>query len=146
MEKENKKAREDARREYNDTVRVGRSLGNGIVTLTLSSPLCCLFENETHGIGPISRPSLNPSPPRQVPILEHHRPRQDLLPFTSSRNGRERVYRGRKTFNGRWQKGTTTQRSLNVSLVGNRSRARRHGTVTRGAKSTSRMWRLSDVR
>jgi DnaJ family protein A protein 5 len=39
MEKENKKAREDARREYNDTVRVGRSLGNGIVTLTFEQSL-----------------------------------------------------------------------------------------------------------
>jgi len=34
MEKENRKAREDARREYNDTVRVGHSLCNSIATLS----------------------------------------------------------------------------------------------------------------
>lgn len=34
MEKENKEARGDARREYNDTVRVGHFLENGVVTLT----------------------------------------------------------------------------------------------------------------
>lgn len=39
MEKENRKAREDARREYNDTIRVGYSLGSRITTLLHSSSL-----------------------------------------------------------------------------------------------------------
>jgi hypothetical protein len=33
MEKENKKAREDARKEYNDAVKVGNRFSNRIVTL-----------------------------------------------------------------------------------------------------------------
>jgi hypothetical protein len=39
MEKDNRKAREDARREYNDTVRVGHCLGNNITTLSHLSSL-----------------------------------------------------------------------------------------------------------
>ena len=39
MEKENRKAREDARKEYIDTVKVGYSLGNRITILSRSSSL-----------------------------------------------------------------------------------------------------------
>ena len=39
MEKDNKKAREDARREYNDTVRVSHSLCNSITALSRLSSL-----------------------------------------------------------------------------------------------------------
>lgn len=59
MEKENKKARDDARKEYNDTVRVCRPPSNINTTLLrFSSLLLCLFENETHGIRLILRPTL----------------------------------------------------------------------------------------
>jgi len=39
MEKENRKAREDARREYNETIKVGYFLGSSIAILSHSSSL-----------------------------------------------------------------------------------------------------------
>lgn len=69
MEKDNKKAREDARRDYNDTVRV-RNMSFVVLipinTFVFYSPLLNLSGNETHATKPMW-----PDKPKSRPLVLH---------------------------------------------------------------------------